>query len=291
MTAKILDGKKTALFYTEKLKEEIKELKNKYKKDPKLAVILVGEDIASQIYVRNKEKKCKELGIESKIIKLPKNTKEEEIIKNIQELNENKEINGILVQLPLPKHINENKIINTISPEKDVDGFTIINKGYLATNNNKGLIPCTPLGIMKLLEKYKIKIEGKHCVIIGRSQIVGKPIGELLLEKNGTITICHSKTKKLKEITKSADILISAMGKKANKITGEYIKDKAIVIDVAMIRDEKTNKLTGDIEKKSASKKASYITPVPGGIGPMTIAMLMNNTIEAFKKQNENNEI
>ncbi len=286
MTAKLLDGKKTALFYTSKIKEEIEQLKTKYKKTPKLSVIMVGDDPASSIYVRNKEKKCKELAIESEIIKLNKDTKEDDLINLITKLNKDNKTTGILVQLPLPKQINETKIINTISPQKDVDGFTIINKGLLSTNNNPPLISCTPLGIIKLLEKYKIKIEGKHCVILGRSQIVGKPIAELLLQRNATITICHKKTKNLKSITKTADILISAMGTKANQINSSYIKDKAIVIDVAMIRN-KENKLTGDIDFKSVSKKASYITPVPGGIGPMTIAMLMYNTLEAFKNQNE----
>ena len=287
MVAKLLDGKKTSQKYIENFKSQIETLKSKYKKIPTLAVILVGDSPASLIYVKNKQKRCAEIGITSELFHLSENTSEKELLNLISKLNKNKKINGILVQLPLPKHIDEFNVINAISPEKDVDGFHIVNKGLLSIGKNTQFIPCTPLGILKLLEEYKIKIEGKHTVILGRSNIVGKPMAELMLNQNATITICHSKTKNLKDITKTADILISAMGTKANMINANYIKPKAIIIDVAMIRDSKTNKLTGDIDFKSVSQKASFITPIPGGVGPMTIAMLMNNTIKAFIKQNK----
>ena len=287
MTAKLLDGKKTASKDIELFKETITNLKSKYKKVPTLAVILVGDNPASLIYVKNKQKRCDEIGINSLSIHLPNNTSETELLKTITKLNKDKKVNGILVQLPLPSHINEFTVINAIAPEKDVDGFNIINKGLLSTTHNSNFIPCTPLGILKLLENYKIKIDGKNVVILGRSNIVGKPMAELMLAKNATITICHSHTKYLKKITKTADILISAIGTKANQITASYIKPKACIVDVAMIRNEKTKKLTGDIDFKSVSKIASYITPIPGGVGPMTIAMLMNNTIKAFLIQNK----
>lgn len=281
MTAKILDGKKTASQIRQSLKEEIAKLQKK----PSLKVILIGDNPSSLIYVKNKNKYASEVGIESDVIHLPPSITENKLIEQINKLNNDKNVNGILVQLPLPKHINEFNVINSISPEKDVDGFTIQNKGLLSIGTPQ-LLPCTPYGIMELLKRYKIKIAGKHAVVIGRSNIVGKPMAQLLLNNDATITICHSKTRNLKNITKSADILISAVGKQ-NLVKGNFIKPGAIVIDVAMIRDEKNKKWSGDTDFKALSKKAKYITPVPGGIGPITVAMLLKNTLTAYKLQNK----
>lgn len=281
MTAKILDGKKTASQIRQGLKEEIAKLQKK----PSLKVILIGDNPSSLIYVKNKNKYASEVGIKSEVIHLPPSITENKLIEQINKLNNDKNVNGILVQLPLPKHINEFNVINSISPEKDVDGFTIQNKGLLSIGTPQ-LLPCTPYGIMELLKRYKIKIAGKHAVVIGRSNIVGKPMAQLLLNNDATITICHSKTKNLKNITKTADILISAVGKH-NLVKGNFIKPGAIVIDVAMIRDEKNKKWSGDTDFKALSKKAKYITPVPGGIGPMTVAMLLKNTLTAYKLQNK----
>lgn len=286
MSAKLLDGKKTSAKYMESFKSLIENVKSKYKKVPSLTVILVGDNPASLIYVKNKQKRCEEIGITSNVIRLKKDTSQTELLKLISKLNKDKKVNGILVQLPLPSHINEDSVINAITPEKDVDGFNVINKGKLAIGDLSGLIPCTPFGILKLLQNYKIKIDGKNVVILGRSLIVGKPMAELMLQNNATVTLCHSHTKNLKEITKNADILISAMGTKSGIITASYVKPKCTVVDVAMIRNPKTNKLTGDVDFKSVSKVASHITPIPGGVGPMTIAMLINNTIKAFLTQN-----
>ncbi|MBD5404974.1 bifunctional methylenetetrahydrofolate dehydrogenase/methenyltetrahydrofolate cyclohydrolase FolD [bacterium] len=286
MVAKLLDGKKTSAKYVESFKSLIERVKLKYKKVPKLTVILVGENPASLIYVKNKQKRCEEIGISSEVIRLKKDVSQKKLLEVISKLNKDKKVNGVLVQLPLPSHIDEEVIINAVSPEKDVDGFNVINKGKLFIGDKSGFIPCTPLGILKMLGNYKIKIDGKKVVVLGRSFIVGKPMAELMLQNNATVTICHSHTKNLKDITKSADILISAMGVKAGMIKSSYVKDGAVVVDVAMIRNPATNKLVGDVDFKSVSKIASYMTPVPGGVGPMTIAMLMNNTIKAFLTQN-----
>lgn len=279
MTAKIIDGKKTAQKIRSELKLEIQNLKIK----PELRVILVGNNPASQIYVKNKEKYASEVGIKSETIRLPEDITEEKLLKQIKKLNKNKHINGILVQLPLPSHINEFSVINAIAPEKDVDGFTIYNKGLLSIGK-PALTPCTPLGIIELLKQYKIKIASKNAVVIGRSNIVGKPMAQLLLNEDATVTICHSKTKNLAEITSNADILISAVGK-PKFIGKKYVKKDATVIDVAMNRDTKNNRWVGDVDFDNVSKVAKFITPVPGGVGPMTIAMLLKNTVQAYKIQ------
>lgn len=279
MTAKIIDGKKTAQKIRSELKLEIQNLKIK----PELRVILVGNNPASQIYVKNKEKYASEVGIKSETIHLPEDITEEKLLKQIKKLNKDKHINGILVQLPLPSHINEFSVINAIAPEKDVDGFTIYNKGLLSIGK-PALTPCTPLGIIELLKQYKIKIASKNAVVIGRSNIVGKPMAQLLLNEDATVTICHSKTKNLAEITSNADILISAVGK-PKFIGKKYVKKDATVIDVAMNRDTKNNRWVGDVDFDNVSKVAKFITPVPGGVGPMTIAMLLKNTVQAYKIQ------
>lgn len=279
MTAKIIDGKKTAQEIRSELKREIQNLKIK----PELRVILVGNNPASQIYVKNKEKYASEVGIKSETIRLPEDITEEKLLKQIKKLNKDKHINGILVQLPLPSHINEFSVINAIAPEKDVDGFTIYNKGLLSIGK-PALTPCTPLGIIELLKQYKVNIASKNAVVIGRSNIVGKPMTQLLLNEDATVTICHSKTKNLAEITANADILISAVGK-PKFIGKKYVKKGATVIDVAMNRDTKNNRWVGDVDFDNVSKVAKFITPVPGGVGPMTIAMLLKNTVQAYKIQ------
>lgn len=279
MTAKIIDGKKTAQEIRSELKREIQNLKIK----PELRVILVGNNPASQIYVKNKEKYASEVGIKSETIRLPEDITEEKLLKQIKKLNKDKHINGILVQLPLPSHINEFSVINAIAPEKDVDGFTIYNKGLLSIGK-PALTPCTPLGIIELLKQYKVNIASKNAVVIGRSNIVGKPMAQLLLNENATVTICHSKTKNLAEMTANADILISAVGK-PKFIGKKYVKKGATVIDVAMNRDTKNNRWVGDVDFDNVSKVAKFITPVPGGVGPMTIAMLLKNTVQAYKIQ------
>ena len=279
MTAKIIDGKKTAQKIRSELKLEIQNLKIK----PELRVILVGNNPASQIYVKNKEKYASEVGIKSETIHLPEDITEEKLLKQIKKLNKDKHINGILVQLPLPSHINEFSVINAIAPEKDVDGFTIYNKGLLSIGK-PALTPCTPLGIIELLKQYKVNIASKNAVVIGRSNIVGKPMAQLLLNEDATVTICHSKTKNLAEITSNADILISAVGK-PKFIGKKYVIKDATVIDVAMNRDTKNNRWVGDVDFDNVSKVAKFITPVPGGVGPMTIAMLLKNTVQAYKIQ------
>ena len=281
MTFKLIDGKKLAEKVRNKLKLEVKT----FRKKPKLTVILVGDNPASQIYVRNKQKYAIEIGMESEVIRLGADISEEKLLKIINKLNKNKKVNGILVQLPLPKHINEFNVINAISSEKDVDGFTIYNKGLLSIGK-PNLVPCTPLGIIEMLKAYKVDLKGKLAVVVGRSNIVGKPMAQLLLNNDATVIQCHSKTKKLNEITSKADIIISAVGKR-NLISEKSVKNGAVVIDVAMIRDEKNKRWLGDVNFDKVSKKASLITPVPGGVGPMTIAMLLQNTITAYKKQNK----
>ena len=275
----LIDGKKVSAVVRARLAEEAKALKEKTGKVPGLATVLVGDDPASSVYVRNKNKICRELGFQSFERKLSADTSEAQLLQLIEELNSNNNINGILVQLPLPDQIDSEKILQAIDPNKDVDGFHPINVGKLVVGNAL-LTPCTPTGIIKLLDHYKIEISGKHAVIIGRSNIVGKPVAMLLLQRNATTTICHSRTKNLEEITRSADILIAAIGR-ANFVTENMVSKGTVVIDVGINRVD--GKLTGDINFEPVSNKASYITPVPGGVGPMTIALLMENTLKAFK--------
>lgn len=279
--AEILNGKELAKKIRTNLKVEVEELK-KQKKYPKLAVIMVGNDQASSIYVKNKSKACDEIGIDFEEYLLPEETTMQELLSLITKLNEEKEIKGILLQSPIPAHLDIQKAFETINPKKDVDGFHPISVGQACIGQDT-FIPCTPLGIVRLLEEYKIPIEGKNVVILGRSNIVGKPLMQCMLKKNATVTICHSKTRNIQEITKQADILIVAIGK-PKFITGEMVKENAVVIDVGMNRLE-NGKLCGDIDYEGVEKKASYITPVPGGVGPMTIAMLMQNVVKATKME------
>lgn len=278
--AKILSGKEVSARVKTELKTEVEELK-KAGINPGLAVIIVGEDPASKVYVGRKEAMCEELGIYSRKYALPENTAEDELLDLVKKLNTDDEIHGILVQLPLPKHLDEKKVINTIVPEKDVDAFHPVNVGKIMIGDYD-FVPCTPAGIMELIKESGVSVEGKNCVVIGRSNIVGKPMGMLLLHENGTITICHSKTKNLKEITKSADILVAAVGR-ADFVTADMVKEGAVVIDVGMNRLE-SGKLVGDVAFDEVERKAGAITPVPGGVGPMTISMLMRNTITAAKR-------
>lgn len=282
----IIDGKELARKTREKLKIECDNLK-KEGILPKLAVIMVGDDKASQIYVKNKSKACQEIGIKFEEYFLENDIKQEELIELIQKLNLDKSINGILLQSPIPKSLDINEAFRIILPEKDVDGFNPINVGKLCLNQET-FVSCTPYGIMKMFEEYDIDLTGKNVTILGRSNIVGKPLIQCCLNKNATVTVCHSKTKDLKEHTKNADIVISAIGK-AKFVTADMIKDGAVVIDVGINRDE-SGKIVGDVDFEKVSSKASYITPVPGGVGPMTIAMLMNNVIKATKLQNRRSE-
>lgn len=283
MPSKILDGRLISASIREQLTKEVEGLKEKGI-IPGLAVILVGDDPASHTYVKNKEKTCKQLGMYSQVIQYPATLSETDLIEKIKELNEDDEIHGILVQLPLPKHINEKAIIEAISPLKDVDGFHPINIGRMMTKQD-ALLPCTPFGILKMVKQTGIDISGKHVVVIGRSNIVGKPVGQLFLNEDATVTYCHSKTNHLQTYTKQADILIAAVGI-AKMIKADDVKDGAIVIDVGMNRDE-NGKLCGDVDFDEVAPKASYITPVPGGVGPMTIAMLMYNTVKSAKMANK----
>lgn len=282
----IIDGKELARKTREKLKIECDNLK-KEGILPKLAVIMVGDDKASQIYVKNKSKACQEIGIKFEEYFLGNDIKQEELIELIQKLNLDKSINGILLQSPIPKSLDINEAFRIILPEKDVDGFNPINVGKLCLNQET-FVSCTPYGIMKMFEEYDIDLTGKNVTILGRSNIVGKPLIQCCLNKNATVTVCHSKTKDLKEHTKNADIVISAIGK-AKFVTADMIKDGAVVIDVGINRNE-SGKIVGDVDFEKVSSKASYITPVPGGVGPMTIAMLMNNVIKATKLQNRRSE-
>lgn len=279
MSAQIIDGKKVSSDIKEQLKKEINALKLKGI-EPCLAVVLVGEDPASKKYVASKEKTCVELGIKSIAHKLPESISQSDLLTLIDELNNDKSVHGILVQLPLPKGLDEKMVMNKIVPEKDIDGFGPQSLGRLFLDET-GFIPCTPHGIIKLLEAYNIEISGKNAVVIGRSVIVGKPLAMLLLRKNATVTICHSKTRNIMEECKRADILCVAIGK-AEYIKGDWIKEGAVVIDVGInVRED--GKLVGDVEYNSAKEKAGWITPVPGGVGPMTIAMLMYNTVQSAK--------
>lgn len=279
----LLDGKLTSKTIKENIKNEVNKLKDIYGKTPSLAIIQVGNNPASQIYVRNKIKAAAFCNIDARHIHLDESIQEDELLKVIDELNKDDNINGIIAQLPLPKHINENTVINHICEEKDVDGFSISCKGKLFGNIDT-FTPATPTGIMRLLDIYNINIEGKNAVVVGRSNIVGKPMAMLLLNKNATVTIAHSRTKNLKEVTKNADILVVAIGK-AKYITEDMVKEDAVVIDVGINRID--DKLYGDVDFENVSKKASYITPVPGGVGPLTIATLLENTLKAFIEQNK----
>lgn len=277
--AKIIDGKAISQQIKEELKEQVKALKAKGTMI-NLAVVQVGNDPASSVYVRNKKKGCEYIGIGSLSYELPEETTQQELLALVEELNQKEEVSGILVQLPLPQHIDEDQVIRAIDPKKDVDGFHPQSVGALCIGQ-PGFVSCTPAGVIQLLKRSQIEIEGKECVVLGRSNIVGKPMAVLLLRENATVTIAHSRTKNLKEVTKRADILIAAVGK-AKMITSDYVKEGAVVIDVGINRDE-NGKLCGDVDFASVEPLCSAITPVPGGVGPMTIAMLLNNCLESVK--------
>lgn len=276
----ILDGKELR----EKIFEDLILKVEKMPVKPTLAVILAGDDPSSKIYVNNKRKCAQKLGINSMVFEYPSDVSQSEILKKIDELNDDKNINAILVQLPLPEHIDKFKVIDRILPSKDVDGLTTYNSGKLFSGEEPFVYPCTPKGICLLLDEYKINPEGKHVVVIGRSNLVGKPVAQMMLRRNATVTICHSKTENLAEITKTADILISAVGK--NVVGGKNIKLNSVVIDVGIFKDL-SGSIRGDVEFDEISNKASYISPVPGGVGPMTIASLMLNTVELYNKQHD----
>lgn len=278
----IIDGKAVATSVRSALKAEIEALSVSSGKHPGLAVVLVGDDHASRIYVRNKINACAELGIKSTLVELPATCTEEDVLGAVRTLNDDDTVHGIIVQLPLPRHIDTDKVLASVKPEKDVDGCHYIQKGKLWTGNPE-ILPCTPYGCIELLKHYGIEIAGKEAVVVGRSNLVGRPLAELLLRENATVTICHSKTKDLGEVTRRADILCVAIGC-GKFINRDMVKDGAVVIDVGMNRDE-DGKLCGDVDFKSVADKCSYITPVPGGVGPMTVTMLMKNTVEAFKRR------
>ena len=277
--AKIIDGKAISAAIKDELKEQVKAYKEQGI-EITLAVVKVGNDPASAVYVRNKEKACEYVGITSRTLALPEETTEEELLKVVEDLNNDSAVNGILVQLPLPKHIDESKILLAIDSNKDVDGFHPVNVGKMVIGED-AFLPCTPAGIIEMLKRSDVDITGKECVVIGRSNIVGKPMSILMLKENATVTIAHSTTKDLKEVTKRADILIAAIGK-AKFVTSDYVKDGAVVIDVGMDRDE-DGKLCGDVDFASVEKIASAITPVPGGVGPMTVTMLLVNCLRSVE--------
>lgn len=278
----IIDGKSISTKRKEELKLKIDQIKEEGKRIPKLTVILVGDNQASQTYVRNKEKGCAYVGMLSEIIRMDKTVSEEELIDVIQRLNDDQTVDGILVQLPLPSHIHEEKILDLIDPSKDVDGFHPSNVAKLLLGQD-GLVPCTPKGMMVLLDEINYDLTGKEVVVVGRSNIVGKPVSLLCLQKNATVTIAHSRTKDLQKVCQRADVLIAAIGK-AKFFTKDYVKQGAVVLDVGINRDE-NNKLCGDVDYEDVKDIVSYITPVPGGIGPMTIAMLLENTLQAYEKR------
>ena len=280
--AVLMDGKLVSEKTRENIKSEVERLKNEFNKTPGLAVIVVGDDPASAVYVRNKHKACLAVGMNSYQIALPATISQDELISKIEELNADPLVDGILVQLPLPAHISEVAVTKAILPEKDVDAFHSENVGKIMIGKYD-FLPCTPAGIVRLLDFYNISVEGKSCVVIGRSNIVGKPMALLLLERNGTVTVCHSKTKNLKEITKTADIIIVAIGK-PRFLTADMVKPGAVIVDVGINRGD-DGKLVGDVDFEAVSEVASYITPVPGGVGPMTITMLLENTLTAARKQ------
>lgn len=280
--AKILDGKAVSQRVKNALKEETEKFVEKYGIKPGLAVVIVGDDPASRVYVNSKKKACAEIGYYSEEHALPESTTEDELLSLVEKLNGDEKIHGILVQLPLPKHIDEEKIINAINPKKDVDAFHPVNVGKIMIGNFD-FLPCTPAGVMELIDDAGIDLTGKNCVVVGRSNIVGKPQAMLLLQADGTVTVCHSRTRDLAEITRRADILVSAVGK-AGFVTGDMVKPGAVVIDVGMNRTP-DGKLTGDVDAASVEPVAGYLTPVPGGVGPMTVTMLLRNTVTAAKKQ------
>jgi len=284
--ATLIDGKLVSAEVRKRIASEVSEFKEKTGVTPGLAVILVGNDPASAVYVRNKHRGCEEAGMNSYQIYLPEETTEEELLSRIEELNKDKNVHGILVQLPLPKHISEDKVIAKISEEKDVDAFNTSNVGKIVTGKYS-FLPCTPAGIMELLKFYNVDISGKECVVVGRSNIVGKPMALLLLAENGTVTVCHSRTKNLSEVTRRADVLVVAIGR-ANFVGADMVKEGAVVIDVGINRLD-NGKLAGDVDFEAVAPIASMITPVPGGVGPMTISMLLQNTLTAAKKQSEDN--
>lgn len=282
--ARIIDGKKIAAEVRERIAADTQVFQKEYGFVPGLAVVIVGEDPASQVYVRNKGKACAEVGFYSEIHRMPEETTMPELLSRIDILKNDPKIHGILVQMPLPKHLDEKTVIDMIPPEKDVDAFHLVNTGRIMRGDYR-FLPCTPAGVMEMLRHEQIEVAGKECVVVGRSNIVGKPMAMLLLHANGTVTICHSKTKDLGEVTRRADILVVAIGK-ADFITGDMIKKGAVVIDVGMNR-RADGKLTGDVDFVTAEPKASAITPVPGGVGPMTITMLLENTLTAAKMKAE----
>lgn len=281
----IIDGKLVAKTTRESIAKEVEELKSRgFKRKIGLAVILVGNDPASEVYVRNKIKACEEVGIDSYLCRLPNESTFEDVADTIEKLNENPDVSGIILQLPIPKHLDENKLIDLILPEKDVDGCTAAQKGRLWTGRDS-LIACTPYGVMKLLDFYNIPLCGKKAVVVGRSNLVGKPMAQLLLDRNCTVTVCHSRTENLEEVTSDADIVVVAIGK-AKFLKADMVKDGAVVIDVGMDRDE-NGKLCGDVDFANVADKCSYITPVPGGVGPMTVTMLIANTLKAYRNSIE----
>lgn len=279
---KIIDGKKVAAEIRAKVADQVKALKDKTGKSPGLAVVLVGDDPASAVYVRNKRKACEQAGVNSYEHSLPADTSQETLLAKVEQLNREDAVDGILVQLPLPKQIDSQRVLEAISPEKDVDGFHPLNFGYLAAGKPR-LPPCTPAGIIELLDYYDIAIEGKRAVVLGRSNIVGKPLAFMLLQRNATVTICHSRTRDLPEITRSADLLFAAVGQ-AGFVTGDMVREGTVVVDVGIHRID--GKLSGDVLFNEVERKAAWITPVPGGVGPMTIAMLLQNTVRAFQMAN-----
>ncbi len=279
----IIDGKKVSAQVKESVRLETEALVKNYGITPGLAVVIVGDDPASRVYVNNKKKACELVGFRSEEYALPAETTQEELLDLVNTLNGKKDINGILVQLPLPKHLDDKAVIESIDPQKDVDAFHAVNVGKIMLGEYD-FLPCTPAGVMEMLHSYDIPVEGRECVVIGRSNIVGKPMGMLLLHENGTVTICHSRTRNLREVCLRADILVAAVGR-PKFVTADMVKEGAVVIDVGMDRDE-NGKLCGDVDFENVKDKCSYITPVPGGVGPMTIATLMKNTLKAFKLQN-----
>lgn len=283
METRLIDGKTVAKAVRAEVRERVETLRSQGLDAPRLAVVLVGEDPASQTYVRSKEKACKQAGMDSVTIRMPAETGEAELLEQIQKLNEDPAVNGILVQLPLPRHISVDRVMQTIDPDKDVDGFHVRNIGNMAKGGCREYLPCTPNGVMELLRRSRIEVDGKHCVVIGRSNLVGKPVSLLLQEANGTVTMCHSHTRDLATLCRMADILVVAAGK-PHLIDGSMIREGAVVIDVGIHRTE--NGLCGDVDTESCMGIAEAITPVPGGVGPMTVAMLMQNCLRAYEKQN-----
>ncbi|MEE0855771.1 MAG: bifunctional methylenetetrahydrofolate dehydrogenase/methenyltetrahydrofolate cyclohydrolase FolD [Ruminococcus sp.] len=279
----IIDGKKVSAEVKEQVRKQVEELKAAHGITPGLAVVIVGDDPASRVYVNNKKKACEVVGFKSEEYALPAETTQEELLALVEKLNNKADINGILVQLPLPKHLDDKAVIEAINPQKDVDAFHAVNVGKIMLGEYD-FLPCTPAGVMEMLHSYDIPVSGKNCVVIGRSNIVGKPMAMLLLHENGTVTICHSRTQNLAEVCARADILVAAVGK-PKFVTADMVKEGAVVIDVGMDRDE-NGKLCGDVDFENVKDKCSYITPVPGGVGPMTIATLMKNTLKACKLQN-----